>query len=60
MGSVQDTEHAGEAPRLPRRRMPRWIVVSGVVIYCSACWAAIWMAGSAGIEMIRNASANVP
>lgn len=58
MGSTDNTERNASERRFPRAHVPRWVVVTGVVLYCSACWAAIWMAGSAGIEMIRTASAN--
>lgn len=39
------------------RRYPRWIVVSSVVIYCSAFWLLVWMAGTAGVAWVRTASA---
>ncbi len=31
---------------------PRWLVVSGLVIYCSVFWSIIWFAGNWAIEAI--------
>lgn len=39
------------------RRPPRWVVVSGLVLYCSVFWMLIWAAGTFGVDMVRAASA---
>lgn len=39
---------------------PRWIVISGVVIYCCVFWTFIWVASSTGIEWVRAAAAAAP
>jgi hypothetical protein len=49
-GSAHSEPYAG-AP------YPRWVVVSGVVIYCAVCWAIVVAAGSWGVELVRAAMA---
>lgn len=39
------------------RPYPRWLVVSGLVVYCVAVWVLVVMAGGWGIELIRTATA---
>jgi hypothetical protein len=41
-------------------RPPRWLVVSGLILYCSVFWMLIWAAGSFGIDLIRTATAGAP
>jgi hypothetical protein len=36
---------------------PRWLVVSGLIVYCAAMWAFVIVAGSWGVELIRTATA---
>lgn len=47
-------------PELPPSSYPRWIVISGVIIYCSVFWAIIWVAATAGIDWVRQAAAGGP
>jgi|GEM_PF-3363116 len=42
------------------KRPPRWLVVSGLILYCSVFWMLIWAAGSFGIDLIRTATAGAP
>ncbi|MEZ6024429.1 MAG: hypothetical protein R3C16_13670 [Hyphomonadaceae bacterium] len=62
MGSThEDRTSLPQAPRNSaalQRAVPRWIVVTGLVVYCSACWALLWVAGSAGVDMVRTAFAS--
>jgi hypothetical protein len=39
---------------------PRWMVVSGLVLYCAVFWALIAGAGMWGVELIRTATAGAP
>jgi len=41
-------------------RVPRWLVASGLIVYCSVFWVLIWAAGSFGIDLVRAATAGAP
>lgn len=34
--------------------VPRWIVVSGLVLYCSAFWAVLYFAGAWVLSLFRS------
>lgn len=44
-------------PELRRKSVPRWLVVSSLILYCSVFWVLVWAVGSFGIEMVRTATA---
>jgi hypothetical protein len=48
---------AESEPAATNSSYPRWIVITGVVLYCSVFWTIIWIAGSTGIEWVRAAAA---
>ena len=50
------TGSADEAPRVGRP-YPRWLVVSGLIVYCAALWVLVIAAGGWGVELIRTATA---
>jgi len=67
LGALRRPQH-WETPKLaPReavstkpyvgRPYPRWLVVSGVLLYCAVFWALAIAAGSWGVELIRTAMA---
>lgn len=35
---------------------PRWLVASGVFLYCTIFWAVIWIAGVNGAAWLRAAA----
>ena len=37
----------------PVARTPRWIVVSGLIVYCSVFWAFIWIGASWLISVLN-------
>ena len=43
----------------PERRPARWAVVSGLILYCSACWLLLWAVGTVGVDFVRAAVAAV-
>lgn len=47
----------GTAPQPKEGAYPRWIVATGVILYCCVFWAVVWVAASAGIEWVRVAAA---
>jgi hypothetical protein len=47
-------------PGVRAKRVPRWIVVSGLVAYCSVFWLLIWAVGTFGIDLVRSATAGAP
>lgn len=63
----QDNLEQRDAPSSPpiadtgrQRGFPRWIVVSGLIFYCSAFWLLIWAVGSLGVDLVRTATAGAP
>lgn len=66
MGALRRPQHL-EAPKPtpeasaaePRvgKPYPRWLVVSGLVVYCAIFWVLVIAAGSWGVEIIRTATA---
>jgi hypothetical protein len=51
-GKPESIEELREPP------YPRWIVVSGVILYCSLFWGIIWVAGVSGVAWVRAATAS--
>lgn len=39
------------------KRAPKWLVVSGLLVYCSVFWMLIWAVGTFGVDMVRVATA---
>jgi len=52
-----DPSRAAEVEPHAGRPYPRWMVVSGLVLYCAVFWAFVVAAGTWGVELVRMASA---
>jgi len=39
-------------------RYPRWAVISGIILYCSAFWVVVWFAGGWVLSLIHNVGAS--
>jgi len=44
----------------PEPKYPRWMVLSGLLVYCAVFWAVIWTAGNWGVSLVRTAIAGEP
>ena len=67
MGALRRRQHWESSKSIPAestaeprvgRSYPRWLVVSSLIVYCTACWILIVVAGSWGVDLIRTATAH--
>lgn len=56
----QKPEARGAVERRSRPAYPRWLVVSGLILYCTVFWVLIWAAGNWGLDLVRAATAGQP
>lgn len=47
--------HLAPAPsRAPNSSFPRWMIVLGLIVYCSAGWALLWCVGGWALTALRG------